>query len=162
MGYIYHNVHIQPRAHMPSTMTMQRPHPRVVRIELDDGIPWGIIVLRRLHDMGISPRRIRIRQAGQGTFVQVAEALGEDEKVVAVEMHGVGGVGGADVVVENDADGGVIPEVVDIPFGGIGVGDVSTVGFSEDGVTGLICVRKREFLFECRRGKEVSDGDRWE
>ena len=143
-------------------MTMQRPHSRVVRIELDDGIPWGIIVLPRLHDMRISPRRIRIRQAGQGTFIQVAEALGKDEKVVAVEMHGMGGVGGVDVVVENDADGGVIPEVVDIPLGVIGVGDVSTVGFSEDGVTVLICVRKKEFLYECGRWKEVRDGDRWE
>lgn len=74
---------------MPSTMTMQRPHPRVVRIELDNGIPWGYRVRRWLHDMGISPRRIRIGQVGNGIFVDDAGALGKDEKVVPVEMHGV-------------------------------------------------------------------------
>ena len=86
--------------------------------------------------MGISPRRIRIRQVVQGCFVQDAGPLSKDEKVVAVEMHGVGGVDGVDVVVENDADGGVLAEVVDIPFGGEGVGDISAVGFTENGVTG--------------------------
>ena len=55
------------------------------------------------------------------------------------------------MVVENDADGGGLAEVVDVPFGGEGVGYVSAVGFAEDGVTGLICVRNREFWVDFGR-----------
>lgn len=123
-------------------MAVQRPHSRVVRVKLDDCVPWGYRVQCRLHDVGIPPRRIRIGLVARG--VEGAEALGKDEKVVPVEMHGVGCVGGVDVVVENDADGGGLAEVVNVPLGGVGVGDVSLVGFAKDGVAGLICVRNTE------------------
>ena len=65
-------------------------------------------------------------------------ALIKDEEIVAVEMHGVSGVDSGDVVVENDADGGGLAEIVNVPFGREGVGDVSAVGFAEDRVTVLM------------------------
>lgn len=114
-------------------MAMQRPNPRIVGIVLDDGVPRGIRVYSLLHDVGIPPRRVR--QVGHGSAVVGAVALVDDEEVVAVEVHGVRRVGGVDVVVENDADGGGLAEVVNVPLGGERVGDVSAVGFAEDGVT---------------------------
>ena len=44
---------------MPSAMTMQRPHARVVRIELYDRVPCLIgMWVGRLHYMGISSGRV--------------------------------------------------------------------------------------------------------
>ncbi len=90
--------------------------------------------------MGISPRRIR--QVGHRSVVIVAVALIKDEEIVAVKMHRVSGVVGGDVVVENDADGGGLAKIVHVPFGREGVGDVSAVGFAEDGVT--VFIREEE------------------
>ncbi len=133
----HHNIHIQPRAHMPRAMTVQRPHARIIRIKLYDCVPRGRVVRRRLHDMSISSRRIR--QIGHFGSVIEAVTLIDDEEVVAMEMHGVRGVFGGDVVVEDDADGGDLAEVIDVPVGVVGVGYVSAVGFAEDRMTGLRC-----------------------
>ncbi len=90
--------------------------------------------------MGVSPRRIG--QVGHRSLVIVAVALIKDEEIVAVKMHGVSGVGGGDVVVENDADGGGLAEIVNVPFGRERVGDIPAVGFAEDGVT--VFIRQKE------------------
>ena len=44
---------------------------------------------------------------------------------MAVQVHGVGG---AEFVLDDDADGGVVAEVVGVPLGVVGVGDVALVG----------------------------------
>ena len=100
-------------------MAMQRPHPRIIRIVLNDGIPRRVRVRRLPHQMGIPPRRIG-RVLHRGPVID-SLALVDDEEVVAVEMHRVGCVGGVDVVVEDDADRWGLAEIVDVPLGVVGV-----------------------------------------
>ena len=90
---------------MPSFMTMQGPNARVVRIVLNDHIrrnDTGTIIFRRLQYVGISSRRIR--RIYHFVDIIAAEALVDDEEVVAVEMHRVGGVAVVDMVIHDDAD----------------------------------------------------------
>ncbi len=84
------------------------------------------------------PQDVRI---ASGRVIKVARvavprttALRQNEEVVAVQMHGVGGVRVADEVGHVDADVGGGARVVDVPLGVVGVGDVAAVGFEEDGV----------------------------
>lgn len=96
---------------MPRNVTMQRPHPRVVLLELKDHIS----VAR--NDMDVAAQRVGgvdgIWRAGVGTRSGL-----EDEHVVAVEMDGVGRGNG---IVDDDTDGAVGAEVVNVPLGRIGV-----------------------------------------
>ena len=54
----------------------------------------------------------------------------------------MGGVAVVDIVVHDDADGGGLSEVVEVPFGVEGKGDVSFVNFAENRVTRLMCKEK--------------------
>lgn len=62
-------------------------------------------------------------------------AFGEDVEVVAVEMHGVGGEW--EEVVNDQADGRVGAEIVDVPLGVEGEGEVALLAEGEEGVAGL-------------------------
>ena len=73
-------------------------------------------------------RVLRIRDL----TVPGSETLGENVKVVAVEMHGVGC---EEFVVDYQAHGGVGAEVVDLPVG-VGVREITRVREREDGMAG--------------------------
>ena len=140
---------------MPSAMTMQRPHPRIVRLELH-------------HQMALAPRHriplphhlciasLQIIKVARAAIPDAA-ALGQDEEVVAVQMHGVGGVGGVDEIGHVDADVGGGTGVVDVPLGVVGVGDVAAVGFKKDRVTGFEGFIS-EILAFCVRGERGFGG----
>ena len=119
---------------MPRDMAMQWPHPRIIGIEFQYEIPWLVVACSGLYHLRVSSLRVD----GVDCAVPGAYAVGYDPGIVAVEMHGVGDVGL--VVVEDDADGGVGAEVVDIPLGVGWVGCVSLVGEEEDRITVLVLV----------------------
>ena len=101
----YHYINVQALAHMPSFMTMQRPDARIVGVVLNDHIGWNdtsTIVVGWLQYVGISSRRIR--RVNHFIDIIAAETLVDDEEIVPMEMHGVGGVAVVDIVVHNDAD----------------------------------------------------------
>ena len=118
-------IHIQPRAHMPRNVAMERPHARVVCVVLQHEVA-GVGGAATLDDLHVAALCIGLVRDGA---VPLADALGEDVEVVPVEMHGVGG---AEFVFDDQAHGGVVFEVVDVPFGVVGVGGVALVGEDED------------------------------
>lgn len=63
--------------------------------------------------------------------IPLALAFSEDPEIVAVEMHGVREVG---VIADDDADGGVFAEIVDVPLGIFRIGSVSELGEKEERV----------------------------
>jgi len=93
---------------MPGDMAMQRPSTGIVSCELD-------------HDVGVSGDELNVASlrvccVGESLARVVAgvrRAGCEDEEIVSVEMHGVGGEGW---VVDYEAYGGVGAEVVDVPL----------------------------------------------
>ena len=115
------DIRIQSRADMPCDMAMERPYPRIVCVDLPHDVPAG---RKQLHVAALGVVGIRYADP-----VPVSRALVQDEHVVAVEMHWVCGWCW---VVDDDPDGGVGAEVLDVPFGL--VGEVSLVGEEEDGV----------------------------
>ena len=128
MQSTHHNINIKPLTNMPRNMAMKRPHARIIRLVLQHHIPRLIRrIIHRLQQLHIAALRIDLLD---GT-VPLADALGDDPEVVPMEVHGVGDVV-AEVVVEDDADGGVCAEVVDVPLGVVGVGGVALVGEGED------------------------------
>ena len=117
-------------------MTVQRPHPRIIRLELHDQMTraWGLARRRWIplpHHLGIPS--LRVIHVARGAIPHAA-ALGQDEEIVAVQMHGVGCMVGIDEVGHVDADIGFVTGVVDVPLGVIGVGGVAAVGFKKDRV----------------------------
>ena len=112
---------------MPRDVAVEGPRARVVRVVLQDdvGRVRGVAVL---DELGVAA--LRVLRVGDAA-VPGADALGEHVEVVAVEVHGVGGV---ELVVDDEAHGGVGAEVEDGPFGVVRVGDVACVGEGEDGV----------------------------
>lgn len=106
---------------------MERPHARIIRIVLQHQIPRRILIFRPLHNLHIAAR-------GGGVIrdfpVPFPLAFGQDEEIVAVEVHGVVC---ADAVADDEPDGGVAAKVVDGPLWGEGVGGVSRGGEEEDG-----------------------------
>ena len=50
---------------------------------------------------------------------------------MAVQMHGVGG---AELILDNNANGAVVPEIVDIPLGVVGVREVALIRKDKDRV----------------------------
>jgi len=111
---------------LPGDVAMQRPHARVVGIDLEDEVAGRI--RRPLQELHVSP--LWVLRVGDRS-VPGAEAFGQDPEVVAVEVHGVDEGG---EVADDEADGGVGAEVVDGPLGVGGVGDVAELGEEEDGV----------------------------
>ena len=88
---------------------MQRPHAGVVGVDLDDKIAGR--VRRALQELHIAP--LRVLRVGDRS-VPGAEAFRQDPEVVAVEVHGVRERG---AVADDEADGGVGAEVVNVPLG---------------------------------------------
>lgn len=131
---------------MPSAMTMQRPHPRIIRLEL--------------HHQMARPRRprlahhlripsLRVRRVPRAPIPH-AVALGQHEEIVTVQMHRVRGVCGGDGISHVDADIGGFAGVVDVPL--FGVGEVALVGFKQDGVAEVERVWIRYFAFDVEGG----------
>ena len=119
---------------MPRNMAMKRPHARIIRLKLQHDIPRLIrLIIQGLQKLDITTLRIDLLDGA----VPLADALGDDPEIVSVEMHGVGDVV-AEVVIDDDADGGVCAEVVDVPFGVVGVGSVAFVGEGEEGVAAFV------------------------
>lgn len=114
----------QPPAQMPGDVAVVRPDARVRGLGLHDDVGAG----REQRD--VAP--LRVRGPRDRVAVPLPETLGEDEHVVAVQVHGVRGRGA--VVGDEPVGGGVGGEVVDVPFGGGWVGGVAGVGEEEDGV----------------------------
>lgn len=109
---------------------MKRPHARIIRLVLQHHIPrLARRIIHRLQELDVATLRVHALDGA----VERADALVHDPEIVAVEVHGVGDVV-AEVVVDDDADGGVCAEVVDVPFGVVGVGGVAFVGEGEEGV----------------------------
>ena len=121
-------IDVQTRADMPRDMAMERPHARIIRVILEHEIP------RRASRAGLD--NLDVATLGiclvDDCAVPGSDTLGQDVEIVAVEMHGVGGW---ELVLDDDADGAVGSEVVDVPLGVEGVGDVALVGEDEDRVT---------------------------
>lgn len=113
-------------------MTVQRPHPRIVRVELHHQMTLvSRHVIPLAHHLGIASLRvIGVPYAA----IPHAGALGQDEEVVAVQMHRVGGVVGSNEIGHVDADIGGFTGVVDVPLGIVRVGDVAAIGFKKDRV----------------------------
>ena len=120
---------------MPRNMAMQRPNPRIIRLKLQHHKPrLPRRIIHRLQQLHIPPLRVHLLDVP----IPLPDTLGHNPEIVAVEVHGVGDVV-AEVVVENDTDGGVCAEVVDVPLGVVGIGGVAFVGEDEEGVAGFGC-----------------------
>ena len=119
---LLHKVDIQPLTDMPCDVAMKRPHPRIHRVVLHDNVA---LLLQYLHIPSLRILRVHYRRA-----VPCAHAFGKDVHVVAVQMHRVDGAGG---VVDDEADGVVGAGIVDVPFGGVGVAVVASLGEEEYG-----------------------------
>ena len=125
---LLNRINIQARTDMPRDMAMERPDARIIREILQHDITRRA---RRatLDELHVAPLGIGL--VGDCS-VPGTDALGQDVEVVAVEMHGVGGW---ELVFDDDADGAVGAEVIDVPLGVEGVREVALVGEDEDGVT---------------------------
>ncbi len=132
---------------MPRPMTMQRPYSRIILLPLQHDITRrrGQRIRNRSIQRLLNNMRVpSLRVIGIGDVaVVVTVAFGEDEEIVSVEVHGVGGVEVGDVVAEDHADGGVGTEVVDVPLGVGGVRCVAVVREVEDWMTRFVmCVSR--------------------
>ena len=128
-----HDIHIQPLADVPRDMAVERPDARIIRDDIDDKIS-RVWTGGRQQQLRIAPLHItRVDRA-----VPVAHALGNDPGVVAVQMHRVRC---GTVVAEDDTDGGVLAEVVDVPLRVVGVGGVAGVSEVEEGDTAVVLER---------------------
>ena len=121
-------VDVQPGADMPCDVAMERPHAWVVCIILQHEVA-RCASSTRLHELHVAALSVVL--VCDGT-VPGADAFGEDVEIVAMKMHGVGG---RERILNNDADGAVSAEIVDVPFGVERVRDVALVGEDENGVT---------------------------
>jgi hypothetical protein len=93
---------------MPSDMTMKWPSTGIVRCHLDDdvGVGWD--------DLNIAT--LGIKRVGEGSAGPVASSwspCSQDKEIVPVKMDWVCGYRR---VVDDEADGGVGAEVVDVPL----------------------------------------------
>ena len=106
---------------MPHDMAMKRPHARIIAIVLHDHIP---VRLQQLH---VSPLRV---PAVHDAAIPGAQAFAQHVHVVPVQVHRV--CDGC-LVFDDEADGGRVAGVVDVPFWVVGVGCVAGVCEEEDG-----------------------------
>ena len=113
---------------MPRDMAVEGPRARIVRVVLQHEVRRvrGRAPLDQLHVAALRVARVR------DGAVPGPEAFGEDVEVVPVQVHGVRGDEG---VVDDEADGGVGAEVVDLPVR-VGGGEVAGDGEGEDGGAG--------------------------
>ena len=125
---LLNRIDVQTRADMPRDMAMERPHARIVRVILEHDIARRASSAR-LNDLHIATLGICLVN---DCAVPGSDALGQDVEIVAVEMHGVGGW---ELVLDDDTDGAVGSEVVDVPLGVKGIRDVALIGEDEDRVT---------------------------
>ncbi len=124
-GSLLDSVDIQPRTDMPRDMAMERPHARIVGLILQDKIPRGSSAapLHYLHVTTLSVLLI------DDDSIPRSHTFGEDVEVVPVEMHGMGS---SEFVLHDEADGGVVAKVVDVPLRVLGVGRVALVCEEKD------------------------------
>jgi hypothetical protein len=133
----FQNLHKQPPTHMPREMAMQRPRPRIILLELqhhETRLHSPSRIARILHLMDVAAQRV---SCVDDAAVPVAEALGENVVVVAVQMHGVS----ADERVVNEVKAHVFSagELVDVPLW-LEV-CAAVLGFHEDGRVIIAAVR---------------------
>ena len=104
---------------------MERPNTWIVGIVLQDQITrrGG---RARLHELHVTALGVLLM--GDGS-VPSADAFGQHIKVVAVQVHRVGG---GKLVVHDYAHGAVVTKVVDVPFWVLRVGEVALVGEHEE------------------------------
>lgn len=116
---------------MPSDVAMQRPDTGVIGVVLNDQVSR---LRNAIDDCGglqhLDIASLGVLDVGDGA-VPGANTLSEDVEVVPVEMHRVSG---GDLVFHDDADGVVVAEVVDVPFGIVGVRDIAKVRQEQDWV----------------------------
>lgn len=99
---------VQAHAHalVPRDVAVERPHARVVCLDLEDNVPVAA--------QHLSVPALRVLGIGQRLAVPGPVAFGQNVHVVAVDVHRVDG----DVeVVKDDADGPLAAEVVDVVLG---------------------------------------------
>lgn len=121
-----HHIRQEAQTRVPREMAVQGPDAGVVLAPLQHEIAGDQGGARR-HDEDVAA--LRVGGADDGT-VPFAEADGEHLRVVAVEVHGVGGVV---VVVDDSADGGGVARVPCVAGGG-GGGRVVGQGVGEERV----------------------------
>ena len=131
-GHLLDRVDIQARTDMPGDMAMEGPDARIIGEVLEDDVA-GRGGGTPLDELDVAALGVLLVDDGA---VPGADALGEDVEVVAVEVHGVGG---RELVLDDDADGAVVAEVVDVPLRVEGVGDVALVCEDEDRVAFAGC-----------------------
>lgn len=125
----FQSINEHPRAEMYANMAMQRPHPGVISHVLDNEIGGNIWTARR-HENSISSLRII---GIDNSTIPFSCADGENPEIMAVQVHGV--VDGKDIL-DNNADGRVVPEIVDVPTGVFGIGCVAGRFEEQDWCTG--------------------------
>ena len=99
---------------MPRNVAMKRPHPGIIRRELQHKIAI------RLYQLCISS----LWTHSVDRAVPFTGSFGQDPEVVAVEVHGVGG---AAYIVDYQTDGAVGAKVVNVPLRLVGEGCVALV-----------------------------------
>lgn len=125
IGRPLQNVRIQAGTDMPCDVAVERPDTRVVSVYLPHNVPVG----REKLDV----TTLWIVGIGDRDTIPVSWSLVENEHIVAVKMHRVS-CGGR--VVDDDSDGGVGSEILDIPLGL--VAEVALVSQQKDRVV-VIC-----------------------
>jgi len=114
------DVGVETSADVPRDVAVERPDTRVIGGDL----PYDVPTNREELDIAT----LRVLWVGDGDTVPLAGALMENEHVMAVQMHRVCCWRG---VVDNDTNGRVGAEILDVPFRF--EGKVSLVGLEEDG-----------------------------
>ena len=120
-----HHVHIEPLADMPGDMAVKRPDTWIVRNVFNDKISG------RLQQLYVPSLHVpRVNRSIPGT-----RTLGNDVKIVTVEMHGVHHW---TLVVEHDTDRVILADIVHVPLGVVRVGSVALVGEVEERHTAVV------------------------
>ena len=128
-----HNINKQAATNMPGNMTVEGPNSGIILGPLQDDVAGTAVHVGRGQDLDVADLGVvDVCDAP----VPEAGARGEDEEVVAVQVHGVGEE--VDVVVDHQAHGAVAAEVVDVPLRVVGVAGVAGGGEEEDGVV-VVC-----------------------
>ena len=107
----FENLDIESSAEVPRDVAVERPHARVVLVPLHNEIGRRIVALGTGEHGNVAASWV-VRIAVNVTVV-FASTSGEDEHVVAVQVHWVWSA--FDVVVPDHADGRVGSHIVDIP-----------------------------------------------
>lgn len=124
-----HGVDVQARGHVPRDVAVEGPDARVVGVVLDDEMT-GSGRGTGLQDLDIPSLRVRGMDGGA---VPRAGSFVHDPEVVSVEVHGVGG---GEEVANDELNGRVLAEVVDVPLRVVGIRGVAEIGEQQKGVTG--------------------------